>query len=57
MDWHIPERLQAWYRVCSARDLTPGGVLRIAVESDLGRTRSALLLCPRPEAPDLHGVS
>lgn len=27
-DWHLPERLQAWYRVCSARDLPPGKVLR-----------------------------
>jgi nitrite reductase/ring-hydroxylating ferredoxin subunit len=28
MDWHIPERLQAWYRVCSAGDLPAGRVLR-----------------------------
>jgi aminopyrrolnitrin oxygenase len=27
-DWHLPERLQAWYRVCSARDLPAGKVLR-----------------------------
>jgi nitrite reductase/ring-hydroxylating ferredoxin subunit len=27
-DWHLPERLQAWYRVCSARDLPAGRVLR-----------------------------
>jgi len=27
-DWHIPDRLQAWYRVCGSRDLPPGRVLR-----------------------------
>lgn len=27
-DWHLPERLQAWYRVCSAGDLPAGKVLR-----------------------------
>jgi len=27
-DWHLPERLQAWYRVCSAGELPAGRVLR-----------------------------
>jgi nitrite reductase/ring-hydroxylating ferredoxin subunit len=28
IEWHLPESLQAWYRVCSARDLPAGRVLR-----------------------------
>jgi len=27
-DWHLPDRLQAWYRVCSTRELARGRVLR-----------------------------
>lgn len=26
--WHLPDRLQSWYRVCGSRDLPPGRVLR-----------------------------
>ena len=27
-DWHVPDRLQSWYRVCGSQDLPPGKVLR-----------------------------
>ena len=27
-EWHVPERLQSWYRVCGSRDLPPGQVIR-----------------------------